>query len=505
LAATIVAVEVIAIANVPTFIITGLPDTALAESRDRIRAAFASTGFAWPNKRVTVNLSPAAVHKTGSAFDVGIAVAVLAAAGIISPDTIRDAMHLGELGLDGVLRPMHGTLAAVAAARAAGIERVVVPAANYAEASLIQGVEIIGAATLAELAESYGAEVPWHVIPGSSPVQGAVVPGISGVAAAPRADADLADVIGQAVAKEALEIAAAGAHHMLMCGPPGTGKTMLASRLPGVLPPLDDDAAIEVTAVHSIAGMFRPDGGLIRRPPFEAPHHTATPAAIVGGGSGIPRPGAASRAHRGILFLDEAPEFSARVLETLRQPLEQGRIVLARAKGQATYPARFQLVLAANPCPCGLAIGKGLECRCSAVAKRRYLERLSAPFRDRIDLRIEVDVVRPCDVSGAPPGEGSVRVAARVAAARDAQRERLQGCGWATNGEVSGKWIRRRLGEESAAVKAVGDAHRLGVLSMRGFDSVLRVAWTIADLDGRVAPGAGDVDAALALRSGLDR
>ncbi|HEY5514904.1 MAG TPA: ATP-binding protein, partial [Pengzhenrongella sp.] len=308
-------------------------------------------------------------------------------------------------------------------------------------------------------------------------------------------------VLGQHQARAALEVAAAGGHHLLMVGPPGTGKTMLAARLPGLLPDLTESEAVEVTAVHSIAGTFDPGGGLMRRPPFEDPHHTATPAAVVGGGSGIPRPGAASRAHRGVLFMDEAPEFSPRVLETLRQPLEHGELVIHRAGGSARYPARFQLVLAANPCPCGKAIGKGLECTCQPMARRRYWARLSGPLLDRVDLQVEVHQASRAEIDGAGRGECSAAVAGRVAAARRVQADRLAGTPWRTNAEVPGHWIRSVLGADRSLMVDLDRALDRGVLSLRGVDRVLRVAWTLADLAGRTAPGRAEIGQGLLLRT----
>jgi magnesium chelatase family protein len=350
--------------TVPGFILVGLPDAALSESRDRVRAAVLSSRIDWPNKKVTVNLSPASLPKSGSGFDVAIAVAVLAGAGIMPAGGLDRVVHIGELGLDGRLQPVRGVLPMVAAAVAAGYPEVVVPTADVVEAALVSGARVRGATTLSDVVVMHGgdATVAARVTPARR--TRVVIPGC--------APGDLADVLGQEVPRYALEVAAAGGHHLLLTGPPGAGKTLLASRLPGILPDLGESEAVEVTSIHSIAGTFDPGGGLITRPPFEDPHHTATAPSIVGGGTGLPRPGAASRAHRGVLFLDEAPEFSSRVLETLRQPLENGELVIHRAAGVARFPARFQLVLAANPCPCGLGSGKGLCWSCSPLERRRY-------------------------------------------------------------------------------------------------------------------------------------
>jgi len=485
----VVEVEAHLAAALPAFTLVGLPDASLAESRDRVRAAVASCGLTWPNRRVTVNLSPATLPKSGSGFDLAIAVATLAGAGVVDLPRVRGVVHLGELGLDGRLRPVRGILPAVAAAVAAGHPDVVVPEASVAEASLVPGARVRGARTLAAVLAAHGAPVEVPDVP-AAPAE----PVAARVSAF---DPDLSDVVGQDEARLCLEVAAAGSHHLLMVGPPGTGKTMLAARLPGILPDLVEDEAVEVTAIHSVAGTFDPGGGLLRRPPYEDPHHTATPASVIGGGSGVPRPGAASRAHRGVLFLDEAPEFTTAVLQTLRQPLEHGELVLHRAAGTARYPAQFQLVLAANPCPCGMAVGKGLDCTCRPEQRRRYLGKLSGPLLDRVDLQVELQPSRATDRTG----DSSDQVARRVAAARAAQAERFAGLPWRTCAQVPGAWLRERLGPDRALVADLDRAVDRGTLSRRGADRVLRVAWTLADLAGRTAPGRSDVCRALALRT----
>ncbi|CAN5762816.1 YifB family Mg chelatase-like AAA ATPase [soil metagenome] len=473
--------------GLPTFTMVGLPDASVREARDRMRAAVVNSQLRWPQRRMTVNLTPATLPKHGSAFDLALAIAVLAANGDLPPPARDGPVFLGELGLDGAVRPVLGVLPAVLAAQAAGRDRVIVPAGNLAEAALVPAMSVSGVTRLADLVAHLRGE-PDRLVTASAVVEPVPVPG-----------ADLRDVVGQAGGRRALEVAAAGGHHLYLHGPPGAGKTMLAERLPGILPLLPDEEALEVTAIHSVAGALPPGAPMLRRPPYESPHHTASAAAIVGGGSGLARPGAISRAHRGVLFLDEAPEFASGVLDALRQPLESGQITLHRAAGRTAYPAAFQLILAANPCPCASPSGDQ-ACVCTSWMRRRYLSRLSGPLLDRVDLHVTLLPVTRQALLATEPAESSATVASRVRAARTAARERLAETGQTRNADIPGAALRRRWRPARSAMSGVESALDRGLLSARGMDRVLRVAWTLADLAGVTVPGPLEVDEAMGLR-----
>jgi magnesium chelatase family protein len=490
------------IANgLPATILVGLPDTALREARDRIRAAIVNSERQWPKTKITIGLSPANLPKRGSGFDLAIAIAVLAAAeDVLPPDAPAGIVFLAELGLDGRLRPVPGVLPAVAAIAASGMETVVVAAENHAEAALVPGLTVVAAHNLGQVIDWLrGGPFPTVTIPPPSHHP-------SGDGAARRKDLDLAEVLGQPEARMAAEICAAGGHNLSLLGPPGAGKTMLAERLPTILPELDRSAALEVTSIHSVAGALPAGSGLIGSPPFCAPHHTASKAAIVGGGTGTLKPGAASLAHLGILFLDEAPEFARDVLDALRQPLEAGEIVISRSGMRATFPARFTMVLAANPCPCAKAGSGAAGCDCSPATKRRYLGRLSGPLLDRVDVKVELmPVTRRDMLYDRQYAETSATVAGRVAAARARAAVRLRDTPWRVNAQIPGAELRRSFAPVPGALRSLAQAMELGQVTARGADKIVRVAWSVADLAGKQQPGIDEVNTAIGLWLGVRR
>jgi magnesium chelatase family protein len=493
----LVEVEAEVTRGLPATILVGLPDTVLREARDRVRAAIINSGERWPCSKITVGLYPATLPKRGSAYDLAIAIAIMAANGDL-PTLPEGTMFLAELGLDGRLRPIAGVLPAALAAADGEVTTIVVATANQAEAGLVPGLTVIAADNLNEIARWLrGGPPPHREPPGPASGDGPV---------SPEPQPDLADVHGQAEARRALEVCAAGGHHLSLLGPMGTGKTMLAERLPSILPPLDTAAALEVTSIRSVAGALESGNGLVATPPFVAPHHASSKAAIIGGGSGLIRPGAASLAHRGVLFLDQAPEFARDVLDALRQPLESGKVMITRASARAMFPARFTLILAASPCPCtARASSTQLEtgCGCSPAARRRYLGRLSGPLLDRVSVKVSLQSTgskgRPI---GRASGEPSAVVAARVAAARERSAARLAGTPWRLNNEVPSSQLRQAFALAARSLKPLERTLELGQVSARGADHIVRVAWSLADLAAKNQPGPDEINLAIELLLG---
>jgi magnesium chelatase family protein len=487
----VVRVEADSAAGSPAFTIIGLPDRALGEARERVRAAILNSGLAYPAGRLLVNLSPADVRKAGPAFDLAIALALIGIDEQVDRLAMREFIALGELALDGKLQPVSGILPMVLGARNAGFSKLIVPSCNAEEAALVGGIDLYAVDSLQSavaVLAGHGAKWRHRTSRPEIDLAGELVHG------------DLVDVRGQLAAKRALEIAAAGGHNLLLVGPPGCGKTMLARRLPSILPAMSLNEALEVTKIYSVAGLLLGRAGIVRARPFRFPHHTISQTALVGGGS-LAKPGEISLAHHGVLFLDEFPEFTRSAIEVMRQPLEEGTVTIARAAGTFTYPARFQLVASMNPCPCGYRGTRSAECRCDDAMVAKYVSKLSGPLLDRIDLQIEIARVPFDDMVRYEGGERSLSIRERVVTARDRQRARFAGAPLACNADIPGNAMRRYCALDEPAMRLLAHASAKRQFSARALDRIARVARTIADLAGADSIKAEHVAEAIQYRS----